>query len=136
VAQVLQDLSKSQKVVPAIVEFVDIAGLVKGASKGEGLGNKFLSHIRSVDCVVQVGAHRTLSQTMASISPFFILILIPGIRFERLPGSGSGLYLCGPDRRPAVSKAKERFPRIVALSKTARFRRGQKHGFCQSVSQE
>ncbi|GAQ82199.1 GTP-binding protein-related [Klebsormidium nitens] len=52
--QVLQDLSKSQKVVPAIVEFVDIAGLVKGASKGEGLGNKFLSHIRSVDCVVQV----------------------------------------------------------------------------------
>jgi ribosome-binding ATPase YchF (GTP1/OBG family) len=61
VAQVLQDLSKSQKVVPAIVEFVDIAGLVKGASKGEGLGNKFLSHIRSVDCVVQVSPHKTLS---------------------------------------------------------------------------
>jgi len=42
------------KVTPAIVEFVDIAGLVKGASKGEGLGNKFLSHIREVDAIVHV----------------------------------------------------------------------------------
>ncbi len=40
--------------IPATFEFVDIAGLVKGASKGEGLGNKFLSHIREVDAVVQV----------------------------------------------------------------------------------
>ncbi|XP_027354604.1 uncharacterized protein LOC113864741 isoform X2 [Abrus precatorius] len=45
---VLSDLSKSQRVVPASIEFVDIAGLVKGASQGEGLGNKFLSHIREV----------------------------------------------------------------------------------------
>ena len=44
----------SKKITPAIVEFVDIAGLVKGASKGEGLGNKFLSHIREVDAIVQV----------------------------------------------------------------------------------
>ena len=43
-----------QKVTKAVVEFVDIAGLVKGASKGEGLGNKFLSHIREVDAIVQV----------------------------------------------------------------------------------
>ena len=42
------------KVVPATVEFVDIAGLVEGASKGEGLGNKFLSHIRNVDAILQV----------------------------------------------------------------------------------
>ncbi len=42
------------KIIPATVEFVDIAGLVKGASKGEGLGNKFLSHIRNVDAVLQV----------------------------------------------------------------------------------
>ncbi|CAN0901988.1 Ribosome-binding ATPase YchF [Linum grandiflorum] len=51
---VLSDLSKSQKAVPTSIEFVDIAGLVKGASQGEGLGNKFLSHIREVDSIVQV----------------------------------------------------------------------------------
>ncbi|XP_008793561.1 ribosome-binding ATPase YchF isoform X1 [Phoenix dactylifera] len=51
---VLAELSKSQRVVPASIEFVDIAGLVKGASQGEGLGNKFLSHIREVDSILQV----------------------------------------------------------------------------------
>jgi GTP-binding protein YchF len=50
----LAALSKSQKVIPAAIEFVDIAGLVKGASEGEGLGNQFLSHIREVDAIVQV----------------------------------------------------------------------------------
>jgi ribosome-binding ATPase len=50
----LAALSKSQKIIPAAIEFVDIAGLVKGASQGEGLGNQFLSHIREVDAVVQV----------------------------------------------------------------------------------
>src|SRR3990167_1754311 len=45
-------VSKSAKKVPAIVEFVDIAGLVKGASEGEGLGNQFLSHIREVDAIL------------------------------------------------------------------------------------
>src|SRR5213592_3470537 len=50
----LAEMSKSQKVVPAAIEFVDIAGLVKGASAGEGLGNQFLSHIREVDAIVQV----------------------------------------------------------------------------------
>src|ERR1700719_4548568 len=52
--QKLGEMSKSQKVVPTAIEFVDIAGLVKGASAGEGLGNQFLSHIREVDAVVQV----------------------------------------------------------------------------------
>jgi len=51
---VLANISKTQKIVPAAIEFVDIAGLVKGASQGEGLGNKFLSHIREVDAIVQV----------------------------------------------------------------------------------
>ncbi|KAK4341761.1 hypothetical protein RND71_037577 [Anisodus tanguticus] len=51
---VLSDLSKSKRAVPASIEFVDIAGLVKGASQGEGLGNKFLSHIREVDSILQV----------------------------------------------------------------------------------
>jgi len=50
----LATLSSSEKVVPAAVEFVDIAGLVKGASEGEGLGNQFLSHIREVDAILQM----------------------------------------------------------------------------------
>ncbi|MDY2628422.1 MAG: redox-regulated ATPase YchF [Lachnospiraceae bacterium] len=50
----LADMYNSRKVTPAVIEFVDIAGLVKGASKGEGLGNQFLSHIREVDAIVHV----------------------------------------------------------------------------------
>jgi ribosome-binding ATPase len=50
----LQRIAKTNVVIPAAVEFVDIAGLVKGASQGEGLGNKFLTHIREVDAIVQV----------------------------------------------------------------------------------
>ena len=50
----LQKIAKTTVVIPAAIEFVDIAGLVKGASQGEGLGNKFLTHIREVDAIVQV----------------------------------------------------------------------------------
>ena len=50
----LAEMYSPEKVTPAVVEFVDIAGLVKGAGKGEGLGNKFLSHIREVDAIVHV----------------------------------------------------------------------------------
>lgn len=52
--QALSKMSNTQKIVPAIVEFVDIAGLVKGASEGEGLGNQFLQHIREVDAILEV----------------------------------------------------------------------------------
>lgn len=52
--EVLAKIAKTSVIIPAAVEFVDIAGLVKGASQGEGLGNKFLSHIREVDALVQV----------------------------------------------------------------------------------
>jgi ribosome-binding ATPase len=50
----LQRIARTNVVIPAAVEFVDIAGLVKGASQGEGLGNKFLTHVREVDAIVQV----------------------------------------------------------------------------------
>ena len=50
----LAEIYKPDKFTPAVIEFVDIAGLVKGASKGEGLGNKFLSNIREVDAIVHV----------------------------------------------------------------------------------
>lgn len=52
--KLLTDLYNSEKTTPAVIEFVDIAGLVKGASKGEGLGNQFLSNIREVDAIVHV----------------------------------------------------------------------------------
>jgi len=51
---VLSKIAKTSVIIPAAIEFVDIAGLVKGAAQGEGLGNKFLSHIREVDAIVQV----------------------------------------------------------------------------------
>jgi ribosome-binding ATPase len=52
--EVLSKISQSAQIIPTRIEFVDIAGLVKGASQGEGLGNKFLSHIREVDAIVHV----------------------------------------------------------------------------------
>ena len=54
ISALLGDFYHSKKVTPAVIEFVDIAGLVKGASKGEGLGNQFLSNIREVDAIVHV----------------------------------------------------------------------------------
>ena len=50
----LREIAKTNKIIPAAIEFVDIAGLVEGASKGEGLGNKFLANIREVDAIVHV----------------------------------------------------------------------------------
>ena len=52
--QILADLCKSKEIIPTVIEFVDIAGLVKGASQGEGLGNQFLHNIREVDAIIQV----------------------------------------------------------------------------------
>src|SRR5574344_79520 len=52
--EILKDLVKTDVVIPTTIEFVDIAGLVKGASKGEGLGNQFLHNIREVDAIIQV----------------------------------------------------------------------------------
>ncbi len=52
--QELQRIARTNVVIPAAIEFVDIAGLVKGASQGEGLGNKFLTHVREVDAIIQV----------------------------------------------------------------------------------
>lgn len=52
--QILEELVRPERVLPAVIEFVDIAGLVKGASKGEGLGNKFLANIRETDAIIHV----------------------------------------------------------------------------------
>lgn len=70
--EVLHEMYNSKKTTPASVSFVDIAGLVKGASKGEGLGNKFLSHIRQVDAVAHVVrcfVNKNITHVEGSIDP-------------------------------------------------------------------
>ena len=72
----LAEMSKSKKVIPAVVEFVDIAGLVKGASEGAGLGNKFLSHIREVDAIIEVVRifeDKTITHVHDKIDPLFYI---------------------------------------------------------------
>ncbi|HET8574608.1 MAG TPA: redox-regulated ATPase YchF [Candidatus Paceibacterota bacterium] len=68
----LSEFSKSAKTLPAVVEFVDIAGLVKGAAEGEGLGNQFLSHIREVDAiaeVVRIFEDKNITHTQGAVNP-------------------------------------------------------------------
>jgi small GTP-binding protein len=75
----LAELSKSEKDIPAAVEFVDIAGLVRGASEGEGLGNQFLSHIRQVDAiahVVRIFENPNVVNTQEAIDPLSDIELI------------------------------------------------------------
>lgn len=70
--QTLSEIATSAKIIPTQLEFVDIAGLVKGASKGEGLGNQFLSHIREVDAIVHVlrcFEHGDITHVEGSVDP-------------------------------------------------------------------
>jgi GTP-binding protein YchF len=72
--KLLEGLVKPQRVLPAVIEFVDIAGLVKGASKGEGLGNKFLANIREVDAIIHVircFADDNIVHVAGSVDPVF-----------------------------------------------------------------
>lgn len=75
----LAEFSKSKKKIPAAIEFVDIAGLVKGASEGEGLGNQFLSHIREVDAiahVVRIFDNPNVASTQERIDPMADIELV------------------------------------------------------------
>ena len=68
----LAEISKSEKIIPTVIEFVDIAGLVKNAHKGEGLGNQFLSHIREVDAIIEVlrdFENKNITHVEGSIDP-------------------------------------------------------------------
>ena len=75
----LSAMSRSKKTIPAVVEFVDIAGLVKGASEGAGLGNKFLSHIREVDAIIEVVRifeDKSVAHVHEKIDPMFDIEVI------------------------------------------------------------
>lgn len=64
----LSNITKSKSIIPTSVEFVDIAGLVKGASKGEGLGNQFLANIRECDSIVQARIHSPICLLVAGLT--------------------------------------------------------------------
>lgn len=77
----LSEFSKSAKTIPAIVQFVDIAGLVKGASEGEGLGNQFLTHIRETDAiahVIRIFEDQDIIHVAGGVDPLFDLEVIEG----------------------------------------------------------
>lgn len=85
----LNEFSKSRKKIPVVVEFVDIAGLVKGAAEGEGLGNKFLSHIAQVDAiaeVVRIFEDKDIIHVAGKIDPLFDIEII-NLELEK-----AGLY--------------------------------------------
>lgn len=101
---VLAEMSKSKKKIPAVVEFVDIAGLVKGASEGAGLGNKFLSHIREVDAIIEVVRifeDKTTIHVHDKVDPMFDIEVI-NFELERAGIAKPILYVL--NRSEAMSK--------------------------------
>lgn len=123
----LGEMSKSKSIIPAIVEFVDIAGLVKGASEGEGLGNKFLSHIREVDAileVVRIFEDDSIIHVAGKVDPLFDIEVInmelelAGIKKPTLYVLNiSELYKSSPDA----------FAQVLGFPRPARPDHSQKH---------
>jgi 50S ribosome-binding GTPase len=97
--QVLSEISKTQNIVPTQIEFVDIAGLVKGASKGEGLGNQFLANIRECDSIVQVrllALHARRGQPRSALQPDVLNCQIPSVPTRTPPAEWHGPQLLSP----------------------------------------
>lgn len=91
----LAEFSKSENKIPAVVEFTDIAGLVKGAAEGEGLGNKFLSHIREVDAiaeVVRIFEDKDIIHVAGKVDPLFDIEII-NLELEKAGLSKPILYV-------------------------------------------
>lgn len=110
----LSRLSHSKKTIPAVVEFVDIAGLVKGASEGEGLGNKFLSHIREVDAiaeVVRVFQDKDIIHVHEKVDPLFDIEII-NLELERAGLKKPVLYVLNSSEASenVTEKIKDKVP--------------------------
>jgi ribosome-binding ATPase len=105
----LSEISKSKKTIPAVVEFVDIAGLVKGASEGAGLGNKFLSHIREVDAIIEVVRIFEDSNTIHVHNKIDPLFDIEVINFELKQAGIEKPILYVLNRSEAADNLKESF---------------------------
>ena len=100
----LSEIVKPQKVQPAIVEFVDIAGLVAGASKGEGLGNQFLANIRETDAIVNVVRcfdDENVVHVNGKVDPLADI---------ETSSPNSPWPTCPPSRRPSTAKARRAAP--------------------------
>lgn len=110
----LAEMSRSKKKIPAVVEFVDIAGLVKGASEGEGLGNKFLSHIREVDAVaevVRVFEDKDIIHVHEKVDPLFDIEII-NLELEKAGLKKPILYVLNSSEASenVTEKIKEKVP--------------------------
>jgi GTP-binding protein YchF len=111
-------IAKTDKIIPALVEFVDIAGLVAGASRGEGLGNQFLSHIREVDAIVQVVRcfdNEDIIHTMGDVDPIRdIEVIQTELALADLQSAESQLEKL---RKKARSRRKEAEEQVALLEK-------------------
>lgn len=125
--QKLSELNKSEKTVPATLEFVDVAGLIKGASKGEGLGNQFLASIRQADAVVHVVRcfeDDDVIHVDGSVDPIRDAELINlELSFADLDQVEGRLQRVKKDRKadPAEARALEKVYEVLQAEKPARF---------------
>ena len=112
--QILKDLVSPQKVLPTVIEFVDIAGLVKGASKGEGLGNKFLANIREVDDIIHVVRcfnDDNIVHVAGSVDPVFDKEVIDTeLQLKDLESIDKKIQRVGKTARSGDSAAKKELP--------------------------
>ena len=115
---ILSQISKSHKIIPATVTFVDIAGLVKGASEGEGLGNQFLSHIREVDAiahVVRIFDNENIGHVEGRIDPVRDIELI-ATELQLADMESEGKKKKKDDDAPSIPKISEK-PVLYVLNK-------------------
>jgi GTP-binding protein YchF len=132
----LAEIYKPQKIIPAIMEFVDIAGLVKGASQGEGLGNQFLSHIREVDAichVVRAFEDENVSHVHGKIDPVDDISIV---NYELILSDLDSLEKQYPKLQKLAKTNKESAETLVVMEKIITVLREGKSGRSAILSSE